>query len=337
MVQSFSRWVVIAAFLLSPARLMAGGPPFLCLPVNGVTAENVQACTKLLNSKLETKFWPHSGRPHGVKLTERTKQWYLAFYMGSDVRLSDVQSALEGSEFSIPRDRLHLFGHVILEMDARPESRQALLSGLEALSHVSVAESKTQKNLLLVTVDMPYPADGKEDLESVGWDNFQRSDFNSNQSTHPRTPATPKELPGYEKIQDMVSKHHATLKDIRWSTHYACRPLGCVAEPRPSATEAGPGSSPEAALPVGKWNVEFTNGVTEVCSIGNSGESFVEETQRRSTGMAVAKEGGVVITFHDDRVERWTPVGKRFVVEHWFPGSRLPTVTPVLGIAERAP
>jgi hypothetical protein len=44
-----------------------------------------------------------------------------------------------------------------------------------------------------------------------------------------------------------------------------------------------------------------------------------------------------VITFNDDRVERWTAVGDRFVVEHWFPASRVPVVAPVLGIAERAP
>ena len=165
----------------------------------------------------------------------------------------------------------------------------------------------------------------------------KRNGFNSNQATEPSVPATLRELPGYESIEGVVLKHNATLKDIRWSVNYACRPLGCVAELRPPANEAGPSNSPEAALPAGKWKVEFTNGVTEVCSIGNGGEASVTEPQRRSSGMAVAKEGSVVITFNDDRVERWTPVGKRFVVEHWFPGSRLPTVTPVLGIAERAP
>jgi hypothetical protein len=307
------------------------------LPVDGITGENAEACSKLLDSKLENKLWTRSSQLHGVKLTGRTNQWYLAFYMDKDVRLSDVQAALQGSDFSIPQDRLHLFGHVILEIEAPEASRQALLAGLEALPHVSVEESKTQENRLLVTVDMPYPANGKEDLESVGWDKFQRNDFNSNQSTHPRMPATTKELPSYQTIHDVVAKHNASLKDIRWSTRYACRPLGGVAEPRPPAQATGASNSPEAALPIGKWNVEFTNGVTEVCSIGNGGEATAMEPQRRSNGMAVGKESSVVITFNDDRVERWTPVGKRFVVEHWFPGSRLPTVTPVFGIAERAP
>jgi hypothetical protein len=336
MFRCISHWVLAAAFLLLPAGLMAGGPPFVCLPVDGVTSQNVQVCSKLLNSKLEDKLWTRSSLPHGVKLIERTNQWYLAFYMDKDVRLSDVLAALQGSEFSIPQDRLHLFGHAILDIDAPAASRQALLSALKSLPHVSVEESKTQDKLLLVTLDMPYPVAWKEDLESAGWEKFQRNDFNSNQSTHSRNPATTKELPSYETIGDVVSKHNASLKDIRWSTHYACRPLGGVAESRPAAQEAGTSNSPEAALPVGKWNVEFTNGVIEVCSIGNSGDSTVEEPRRQSNGMAVVKEGSVVITFNDDRIERWTPVGKRFVVEHWFPGSQRTAVTPVLGIAERA-
>jgi hypothetical protein len=87
----------------------------------------------------------------------------------------------------------------------------------------------------------------------------------------------------------------------------------------------------------GKWTVEFTNGVTEVCRIGKDGEASVEEPLRRSDGTAVVQGGSVVITFQDDRVERWTAVGKRVVVEHWFPGARFPTAPPALGIATRTP
>jgi hypothetical protein len=98
---------------------------------------------------------------------------------------------------------------------------------------------------------------------------------------------------------------------------------------------AGYGITPKARLPIGKWKVEFTNEVTETCTVENGGEASVDEPKRRSNGTWVAKDGTTVITFNDDRIERWTPVGKRFVVEHWFPGSQLPTVAPVLGIAER--
>jgi hypothetical protein len=103
------------------------------------------------------------------------------------------------------------------------------------------------------------------------------------------------------------------------------------------AGHADLGRPPQTALPVGKWKVEFANGVTEVVGVGNGGESSVEEPRRRCVGMAAVKGNAVVITFGDDRVERWTPVGPRYVVEHWFPASQVPVTAPVLGIAERAP
>lgn len=112
-----------------------------------------------------------------------------------------------------------------------------------------------------------------------------------------------------------------------------------LAEPRPAADESGPRNPPAAALPIGKWHVEFTNAVTEECDIFDfdGGHVIVDEPRRKSRGIVTVQGGSVVMTFHDDRIERWTPVGRRFVVEHWFPGSRLPTAAPVLGIAERTP
>ena len=105
------------------------------------------------------------------------------------------------------------------------------------------------------------------------------------------------------------------------------------------AKEPGPGTSLEATLPVGKWNVDFTNGVVEVTDIfmfDSEGHATVDEPLRKSRGRVMAQGSAFVLTYNDDRTERWTPVGKRFVVEHWFPASRLPTATPVLGIAESA-
>jgi hypothetical protein len=92
-------------------------------------------------------------------------------------------------------------------------------------------------------------------------------------------------------------------------------------------------------FPPGKWKVAFANGVTEVCDHFHfdGPRVLVEEPRRRALG-AVAREGNaLLLTFKDDRVERWTPVGERYVVEHWFPGSQRQAVAPVLGIAERSP
>jgi len=222
---------VVAAFVLMPAAsVWAGGPPYLCLPLEGVNSANVQKCTELLNARLAGKFFEQGNWPRGVKISQRAGEWYLAFYMGSDVRLSDVTGALEGSGASVPMDRLRFFGHVILEIEAPAKSRPALLTDLAALGCVSVAESKTGKDHLLVTLDMPYPVEnGRSDLDSVGWVSFERNDLSSDKTRRSESPATAEKLPGHRAIGDVVKKHNASLKGIRWSTDYACRPLGCVA------------------------------------------------------------------------------------------------------------
>lgn len=338
MLRNFFHFVVAATLLLLPTGLRAGGPPFLCLPVDGLTSEDVPACTERLNAKLEKQLWAHPGRPTGVKFSQRASQWHLAFYMGSGVRLSEVQAALENSRITIPLDRLRLFGHVILEIDADSAAHQNILTALGSLPHASVEESKTQENLLLVTVDFPYPVDQERSVpESVGWEKFQRNGLNSNPSANPRTPATLRELPSYETIRDLVAKQKGSLREIRWSANYACRALGGVAEPVAFVQKDASPSSPVEESLVGKWQVEFANGVSQICEIGKSGETTVVEPQRKSRGKGVVQGASIVITFDDDRVERWTPVGKRQVVEHWFPGLQFPAATPVLGIAERGP
>jgi hypothetical protein len=100
--------------------------------------------------------------------------------------------------------------------------------------------------------------------------------------------------------------------------------------PKPPAPDASEG------LPVGRWSVEFANGVVETCEVKRDGTASVVEPRRASAGKVTPRDGSYVIACEDDRLERWTPVGKRMVVEHWYPGSQVPVVAPVLGIAERA-
>jgi hypothetical protein len=95
--------------------------------------------------------------------------------------------------------------------------------------------------------------------------------------------------------------------------------------PRPAAAE----------LPVGKWQVEFTNGVVETCEIGANGSAFEAEPLRRSPGKATIQGRCVVIAFDDDRTERWTRLDRRWLVEHWCPSKAFPRGKPVLGVAER--
>ena len=88
----------------------------------------------------------------------------------------------------------------------------------------------------------------------------------------------------------------------------------------------------------GHWNVEFANGVRQVHELRSDYTATVKARNWSSRGRVQFQFDGksVTITYRDNRVERWTPVGNQMVVEHWFPASRLPKTAPVLGIGERA-
>lgn len=107
---------------------------------------------------------------------------------------------------------------------------------------------------------------------------------------------------------------------------------------RVTADVPAPSSSPKpAASPlVGTWRVEFTNGVRQTCTIAEAEgrRATVTEPGREADGDVAPKDGSFLISYHDDRIERWTHVGPSFVVEHWFPATAFPAERPVLGIAD---
>jgi hypothetical protein len=88
---------------------------------------------------------------------------------------------------------------------------------------------------------------------------------------------------------------------------------------------------------VGKWAVTFANGVVETCDVRADWTACESEPKRSAKGKAEVKGGALVIAFADDRVERWTAVDERMVVEHWFPAKAYPEGARVLGIADRVP
>ena len=230
----------MVSLLLLPATLLAGGPPRLYLPIDGVTAKSAQASAEKLTGALADKLWKYDDERE-VKIVTHGDQRYIAFPMAKDVALSDVEAALKGSRLSVPRDRLHLFGHVILEIEIGKASAKELLSSLEDLKFVSVGQSRTKKDRLLVTVDMPYPeySDGFR-RGILEWETFRRNDFSSDQATRSEPPAKAADLPNYGTFRDAVAKQGASLKEVRWSPEFACRELGGVAveETRPVAAAA---------------------------------------------------------------------------------------------------
>lgn len=103
-----------------------------------------------------------------------------------------------------------------------------------------------------------------------------------------------------------------------------------------SLVRADPPRPDPMPLPAGKWSVEFSNGVVEKVEIKKDGTATVTEPARESDGKFTSTPGSFLFTCEDGRVERWTPVGKRMVVEHWASADQFPNGAPVKGIAETA-
>jgi hypothetical protein len=100
----------------------------------------------------------------------------------------------------------------------------------------------------------------------------------------------------------------------------------------------GPATRPAAAgkFPTGKWNMVKAGGVYGTYSFRADGTVEWIERDRKAVGKMSVKDGLVVITYPDDRIERLTPSGSRLVVEHWFPSSGYPTAFPNFAFAEKA-
>src|SRR5438309_3843089 len=93
-------------------------------------------------------------------------------------------------------------------------------------------------------------------------------------------------------------------------------------------TSAGDVPEPEQALPVGKWSIEFSNGVVEKVEVKKDGTARVTEPARESDGKVTVVPGAFLFVCEDGRVERWTPVGGRMVVEHWASVDQMPNGPP---------
>lgn len=104
----------------------------------------------------------------------------------------------------------------------------------------------------------------------------------------------------------------------------------------PLLLAAAPRSRPRNSdVPDGRWRVEFANGVVETCRVRTDETAAVSEPLRASPGQWKLVGRAVVITFADDRVERWTKDGDRGRVEHWYPAAAYPARPPVVGTARR--
>jgi hypothetical protein len=216
MSHKLSAFAVAAALSLLPGELLAGGPPRLCLPIAGVTADNASACAKLIRDGLGDK----RGLRAPVEVRRHEGQAYVVFPFNVErLKLSNVEAALEGSAFSIPREKLRVFGLVTLEIEVGKAPTDGLIRDLAALEHVAVDESARDKGMLRVTLKTPYSFTRDIFAELERAENAPQSDSR----------ATVRTLPRYVVLRDIATKHDSTLRDLHWEC-WGCRVLGCVAE-----------------------------------------------------------------------------------------------------------
>jgi hypothetical protein len=215
-----------SAVLMFQSTVLGGGPPRMCLPVDGVTAATANQCAdriaQALGDRLEGK----------VVVRENEKQWYVLFhYDAQRVTLDEFDRAFKGSAFSIPRDKLRFFGHVMLEVQVEEAAQQKLLNDFKQVKHLTIEKSKRDNGMLLVTAVMPYPAARARDTEGFAARPISEERFGAEPTDlAPRstTPATARDLPSYHALRKIVEKHDGSLKGIRWEG-WACRVLGAVA------------------------------------------------------------------------------------------------------------
>jgi hypothetical protein len=220
--------LMASVLLLGGQPVIAGGPPLLCLPIDGVSADSRKDLAELL----ETKLFPVSGNYSHVEIRDNNGQAFALLYMREDIALSEMEAALKGSGFSIPRDKLRFFGHVVLETDPGKAAVKELQSPLENMDYVSVVASEEADGRLLITVEMPYPAsEGRQHRYAILDDYFVWNDYSTGSVGESQSPASAQMLPAYNAFDRTIANQGAKLGDVRWSTEFACRAVGCVAAP----------------------------------------------------------------------------------------------------------
>jgi hypothetical protein len=218
MSRSVTHFLVAALLVLPTARAWAGGLPMLCLPVTGASSDRADATTQRVAAALGKGVDRTSLRQNGG-------QWYLAFHFNRDhVRLAEIDAALKNGPVSVPRDRLRLFGDVILEIDIAEAATEKLLTDLASLKHASMAESKRERETLLVQLNLPAPVTefrAPDEFGKVSFDDqtFQRATGSA---------VALGDLPTYEMLRKVVDKYDGKLIGLRWNC-WGCRALGCVA------------------------------------------------------------------------------------------------------------
>lgn len=88
-------------------------------------------------------------------------------------------------------------------------------------------------------------------------------------------------------------------------------------------------------LPVGIFDVAFTNGVSQKCEFLDDASVKVTQNKRTAIGKIEVTDGKIMVRYEDDRLEQWSDLGGAYFVNHWHPASAYPKTSAKTGTAEK--
>lgn len=205
---------ITLSFLTAP--LMAGGYPRLCLPIDVLRVTSAGDDFEFPVDSLREQLQRWYGHDR-VKLQQDEGQWYAILTLTDDISLRELSVVLKGSPFFVPKERLALFGMVILDLQVDPAATAGLLDDFDELAGVSVEQSERTTGPLHVTLEMPY---------RITHDVFGEPRAAKTVDGKPNPKGS--SLPTYLALEDVATRHNAKIHDVRWTTKYGCRMVGCL-------------------------------------------------------------------------------------------------------------
>ena len=153
--------LVLALQLSVIGCVLAGGPAILHLPLEGVTAENSDQCTKLFEKKFGNILT--NWKSGDVKMIKdgNTNLVQLRPERG-EISLSEVEHALKGSPFSIKREQLEFISVMQIRIENIADYEKVIrpletLDGKKLQSHTVKGEDGN----LFITLSGPNLKNGK--------------------------------------------------------------------------------------------------------------------------------------------------------------------------------
>lgn len=191
-------WVAMAVF--GAAGAWAGGPATLRLPVDGVTADNVNLLQETLETNLKGLYATYQKKGESpIKVVGEGETAAVQFDLNeTSVTLSDVERALTDTEFSVNRDSLEFRGAVRITLTSCDRFKEII----DSLASAEYAKVELQdKNLKSVTF-----------VIHDGWRERKKgADFGPGRDTQQGDA-----LFTYERLRELADEYGVKIESVSW-------------------------------------------------------------------------------------------------------------------------